>query len=436
MLRAVLFGLLARCRAARRWCFNRSLLLDLRTFCDDPFYEDRFIERQRLSPAGPGTGVVLTVDAATDTRTHRRVVMKASPPYATGHMTGDLLPTLLNVSGDHVLVADSCFRRNTSIRSVRTEGEQRTGVPRAAPRPRGPLRRNPTVAEREASDRIASYELMDGSLPQLIEATNVSDPIRAFLPPPNDRACFALHAMHQMLLGLEVAHAVGIVNQDLHAGNLLFKREGAAVRWKVSDYGRAAIVGARRCAEAGTAAIAPEAGHVPLTPASDVFSAALVFLFLRCDKKLDVRHNRGVYKEFLMRLNQQYGGTAGALKDAAIAARRAEARAAIAARRATARRADLNLVPFFTNDLVRAAVALEKSSVPLAAWNTSSFVGVFAAAFPAEAGRCALLAEPTTRESALLASMLDLHWDRRPDSAWLAPEFGHMVRKQCPRGGQ
>lgn len=350
-------------------------------------------------------------------------------------MTGDLLPTLLNVSGDLVLVADSCFRRNASARVPRA-AHASAGVPRAAPRPRGPLRRNPTAAELGASDRIASYELMDGSLLQLMEATNVSDPIRAFLPPPNNRACFALHAMHQMLLGLEAAHAVGIVNQDLHAGNLLFKREGTAVRWKASDYGRSAVVGARRCAEAGTAAIAPEAGHVPLTPASDVFSAALVFLFLRCDKKLDVRHNRGVYKDFFMRLNHEYGGTTGALQEAAIAARRAEARAAIAARRATAQRADLNLVPLFTNDLVRAAAALESISVPLAAWNTSSFVGVFAAAFPAEAGRCALLTEPTTRESALLVSMLDLHWDRRPDSAWLAREFGHVVRKQCPRGGQ
>ena len=32
--------------------------------------------------------------------------------------------------------------------------------------------------------------------------------------------------MHQTLVGLAATHARGLVNQDLHAGNLLMRREG------------------------------------------------------------------------------------------------------------------------------------------------------------------------------------------------------------------
>ena len=84
-----------------------------------------------------------------------------------------------------------------------------------------------------------------------------------------------LRAAHDLLRGLAAAHAAGIVNQDVHAGNLLFAGAGPAMRWKISDFGRACVVGAGRCPHvAGSRALAPEAGHVRKTPASDVDSAS------------------------------------------------------------------------------------------------------------------------------------------------------------------
>ena len=121
-------------------------------FCDAPFDEARFVDRARLSPLGPRTGVVLTVDAATDTRTRRRVVLKAGATFAD-HLAGDLLPALLNVSGEHVLTAEACFRRG-------------------------------------ARDRVAAYGKMDGNLLQLLVA-NDTGPLRQYVPRRRYGSCFA-----------------------------------------------------------------------------------------------------------------------------------------------------------------------------------------------------------------------------------------------------
>ena len=181
---------------------------------------------------GPRTGVVLTVDAATDTRRGDAWSWKAGATFAD-HLAGDLLPALLNVSGEHVLTAEACFRRG-------------------------------------ARDRVAAYGKMDGNLLQLLVA-NDTGPLRQYVPRRRDGSCFALRAAHDLLRGLAAAHAAGIVNQDVHAGNLLFAGAGPAMRWKISDFGRACVVGAGRCPHvAGSRALAPEAGHVRKTPASDV----------------------------------------------------------------------------------------------------------------------------------------------------------------------
>ena len=203
MSRWVLLLLSTRCRARYR---NESLVDGLGRFCAETFDEARFVDRTRLSPLGPRTGVFLTVDAATDAQTQRRVVLKRAPDGMAIHLANDLLPNLLNVSGAHVMTATACFDGGAT--------------------------------------RVATYERMDGSLEQLLLATNGTDPLR-FVPPRRDRACFALTAVHQMLRGLAAAHAVGIVNQDVHAGNLLFKGAWPAMRWKVSDFGRACLAGAR-----------------------------------------------------------------------------------------------------------------------------------------------------------------------------------------------
>ena len=193
MSRWVLLLLSTRCRARYR---NESLVDGVGRFCADTFDEARFVDRTRLSALGPRTGVFLTVDAATDAQTQQRVVLKRAPDGMAIHLANDLLPNLLNVSGAHVMAATACFDGGAT--------------------------------------RVATYERMDGSLEQLLLATNGTDPLFfRFVPPRRDRACFALTAVHQMLRGLAAAHAVGIVNQDVHAGNLLFKGAWPATRWKV-----------------------------------------------------------------------------------------------------------------------------------------------------------------------------------------------------------
>ena len=277
---AALACLAAAQQLARQYRMRRALLATavgsarrffeghLDRFCDAPFDEARFVDRARLSPLGPRTGVVLTVDAATDTRTQRRVVLKAGATFAD-HLAGDLLPALLNVSGEHVLTAEACFHRG-------------------------------------ARDRVAAYGKMDGNLLQLL-AANETGPLRQYVPRRRDRSCFVLRAMHQLLRGLAAAVAVGIVNQDVHAGNLLFAGAGPAMRWKISDFGRACVVGAGRCPHmAGSRALAPEAGHVRRTPASDVWSAGFVFLLLRCGGDWG---DRRALREWLLRLNEEYGAT-------------------------------------------------------------------------------------------------------------------------------
>ena len=292
-------------------------------FCDAPFDEARFVDRARLSPLGPRTGVVLTVDAATDTRTRRRVVLKAGATFAD-HLAGDLLPALLNVSGEHVLTAEACFRRG-------------------------------------ARDRVAAYGNMDGHLLQLLVA-NDTGPLRQYVPRRRHGSCFALRAAHDLLRGLAAAHAAGIVNQDVHAGNLLFAGAGPAMRWKISDFGRACVVGAGRCPHvAGSRALAPEAGHVRKTPASDVWSAGFVFLLLRCGGDWG---DRRALREWLLRLNEEYGATRKRLG------------------------------------------GRDTTVVPIKAWNATSFDELLRAAPPAirnPAARCRLLARQA-REKALPAA--------------------------------
>ena len=53
----------------------------------------------------------------TSRRTQRRVVLKAGATFAD-HLAGDLLPALLNVSGEHVLTAEACFRRGARDRYI------------------------------------------------------------------------------------------------------------------------------------------------------------------------------------------------------------------------------------------------------------------------------------------------------------------------------
>ena len=341
MSRWVLLLLSTRCRARYR---NESLVDGLGRFCAETFDEARFVDRTRLSPLGPRTGVFLTVDAATDAQTQQRVVLKRAPDGMAIHLANDLLPNLLNVSGAHVMTATACFDGGAT--------------------------------------RVATYERMDGSLEQLLLATNGTDPLSRFVPPRRDRACFALTAVHQMLRGLAAAHAVGIVNQDVHAGNLLFKGAWPATRWKVSDFGRACLAGARPgtggcLATAGALAAAPEAGRVALTPASDVWGAGLVFLLLRCAHGPDTARRHGVEE-----------------RPDRLAARFRE------------------LVQRLRRRRVGATLA--------------------AAALPAEAARCRLRAEPT-REGELLEAMLDPRWEKRPTASWLAGEFADLVRRRCAR---
>ena len=103
--------------------FEQSAALD--AFCGEAFDEARFVDRTRLSG-----GVVLAVDAATDARTQRPVVLKRAPEGMAIHLANELLPSLLNVSGAHVMTAAACFR-----------GGVLDGV----------------------SSRVATYERMDGT---------------------------------------------------------------------------------------------------------------------------------------------------------------------------------------------------------------------------------------------------------------------------------
>ena len=360
--RVEVLDLAAASHRMRRTLLAAAVVSDERLdrFCDAPFDEARFVDRARLSPLGPRTGVVLTVDAATDTRTRRRVVLKAGATFAD-HLAGDLLPALLNVSGEHVLTAEACFRRG-------------------------------------ARDRVAAYGKMDGNLLQLLVA-NDTGPLRQYVPRRRYRSCFALRAAHDLLRGLAAAHAAGIVNQDVHAGNLLFAGAGPAMRWKISDFGRACVVGAGRCPHvAGSRALAPEAGHVRKTPASDVWSAGFVFLLLRCGGDWG---DRRALREWLLRLNEEYGAT----------------RKRLGGRDTTA--------------------------VPIIAWNATSFAGLLRAAPPAirnPAARCRLLARqarekalPAARERALLAAMLDPRWEKRPAAEELAHDLGDLVSGRCGR---
>ena len=351
------------CLAAAQPLLAAAVVSDERLdrFCDAPFDEARFVDRARLSPLGPRTGVVLTVDAATDTRTRRRVVLKAGATFAD-HLAGDLLPALLNVSGEHVLTAEACFRRG-------------------------------------ARDRVAAYGKMDGNLLQLLVA-NDTGPLRQYVPRRRYGSCFALRAAHDLLRGLAAAHAAGIVNQDVHAGNLLFAGAGPAMRWKISDFGRACVVGAGRCPHvAGSRALAPEAGHVRKTPASDVWSAGFVFLLLRCGGDWG---DRRALREWLLRLNEEYGAT----------------RKRLGGRDTTA--------------------------VPIKAWNATSFSELLLRAAPPAirnpAARCRLLARqarekalPAARERALLAAMLDPRWEKRPAAEELARDLGDLVSGRCGR---
>ena len=174
--------------------FNQSAAL--RAFCSDAFDANRFGDPTRLSPLGASSGVVLTVDAATDARNGKRVVLKrAAFPVAAAHLANDLLPVLLNASGPHVLSADACF-------------------------------------DGGAGSYVAVFEKMEGSLLQLLESKDGQrDPRLNY----RRRACFAFRAVHQTLAGLATIHAKGIVNQDLHAGNLLMTREKK--RYKIACVG-------------------------------------------------------------------------------------------------------------------------------------------------------------------------------------------------------
>ena len=67
------------------------------------------------------------------------------------------------------------------------------------------------------------------NLLQLLVA-NDTGPLRQYVPRRRYRSCFALRAAHDLLRGLAAAHAAGIVNQDVHAGNLLFAGAGPARR--------------------------------------------------------------------------------------------------------------------------------------------------------------------------------------------------------------
>ena len=250
--------------------FEQSAALD--AFCGEAFDEARFVDRTRLSG-----GVVLAVDAATDAQTRRPVVLKRAPEGMAIHLANELLPSLLNVSGAHVMTAAACFR-----------GGVLDGV----------------------SSRVATYERMDGTLKQLLDRPPREADARLNY---ETHACFALQMMHQTLVGLAATHARGLVNQDLHAGNLLMRREGNYLRWRVADFGRACLVNASCAQRPGTQGIAPEAGHVPLTPASDVWSAGVMFLLVRCFA-FEMWHRNGhrAHRDWMSRLNRAYGEAAAA----------------------------------------------------------------------------------------------------------------------------
>ena len=329
---------------AHRLGLSDRLYSKLEAFCKNEFNKTRFFYHKRLSG-----GVVLGITAVTDARTGRENVLKEGQEV---HLVSDLLPTLLNVSGDHVAIAEACARRR-------------------------------------GGGRVVVYEKLDGSLEHLLVAQKGME--------PHPRACFDLRAMHQTLQGLAAAHARGVVNRDLHAGNVLFKIEHRGVRpprvrWRVSDFGRACLVGAECGQTPGSMGIAPEAQHVPLTPASDVWSAGVMFLHLRCFEELN---RQPIEPKFFLSLNSQYKTTFGHLpRDASVV----DARAA-------------------------------------ASWNASTFSELFLEAHPADARRlrrCPLLARPAVaREGVLLEAMLNLRWEQRPSSAELAREFGDEVRRRC-----
>ena len=354
--------------------FEQSAALD--AFCGEAFDEARFVDRTRLSG-----GVVLAVDAATDARTQRPVVLKRAPEGMAIHLANELLPSLLNVSGAHVMTAAACFR-----------GGVLDGV----------------------SSRVATYERMDGTLKQLLDRPPREADARLNY---ETHACFALQMMHQTLVGLAATHARGLVNQDLHAGNLLMRREGNYLRWRVADFGRACLVNASCAQRPGTQGIAPEAGHVPLTPASDVWSAGVVFLLVRCFA-FEMWHRNGhrAHRDWMSRLNRAYGEAAAA---AAARARRAAARVPIPTERE--RQAFENA----------AAAAARARAAPPAAWDN------FTSLLDMLPKRCAPLAQhaghEAPRENVLLAAMLALRWEKRPSASWLAVEFADLVRRRCPR---
>ena len=146
-------------------------------------------------------------------------------------------------------------------------------------------------------------------------------------------------------------------------------------------------------------ALAPEAGHVRKTPASDVWSAGFVFLLLRCGGDWG---DRRALREWLLRLNEEYGAT----------------RKRLGGRDTTA--------------------------VPIKAWNATSFSELLLRAAPPAirnpAARCRLLARqarekalPAARERALLAAMLDPRWEKRPAAGELARDLGDLVSGRCGR---
>ena len=331
MSRWVLLLLSTRCRA-RYW--NESLVEGLGRFCADPFDEARFVDRTRLSPLGPRTGVFLTVDAATDAQTQRRVVLKGPRWHGLIHLASDLLPNLLNVSGAHVMTATAC-----------------------------------STAARPTSRRTSAWTVRW----QLLLATSGTYPLR-FVPPRRDRR--AARRRCTRCCGPGGGDAT-VSNQDVHAGNLLFKGAGPAMQEGLG-LGQACLAGARP--ERGVLATAApwrRRRRARGPHAREHVGARGCFLLLRCAHGPDTARRHGVEE-----------------RPDRLAARFRE------------------LVQRLRRRRVGATLA--------------------AAALPAEAARCRLRAEPT-REGELLEAMLDPRWEKRPTASWLAGEFADLVRRRCAR---
>ena len=78
----------------------------------------------------------------------------------------------------------------------------------------------------------------------------------------------------------------------------------------------------------------------------------------------------------------------------------------------------------------RAANAIDELGERLLALDAAGFADVMAEVYPRETRSCSLFQPEGPRENALLAAMLELRWARRPSSAWLAREFGDLVRRR------